>query len=83
MAPRRDGAGTVPAGATGAGYASFTFTVNDGTDDSASAYTLTIDIAPASTGFKIEHRALGQGEDWVFELASWYGAALDATGDLD
>ena len=37
-----------PAGATGAGYASFTFTVNDGTDDSASAYTLTIDIAPAA-----------------------------------
>ena len=36
-----------PAGATGAGYASFTFTVNDGTDDSASAYTLTIDIAQA------------------------------------
>ena len=41
-------------------------------------------------GIQIEHRALGQGEDWVFELASsepiphtWYGAALDATGDLD
>ena len=35
-----------PANATGAGYARFTFRVNDGTDDSASAYTLTIDIAP-------------------------------------
>ena len=37
-----------------------------------------------------EWRALGQGEDWVFELASsepipqtWFGAALDAEGDLD
>ena len=41
-------------------------------------------------GIQIEYRSLGQGEDWVFELASsepvphtWYGAALDATGDLD
>ena len=41
-------------------------------------------------GIQIEWRALGQGEDWVFELASsepiphmWYGAALDAQGDLD
>ena len=41
-------------------------------------------------GLQIEWRSLGQGEDWVFELASsepiphtWYGAALDATGDLD
>ena len=28
----------------GAGYASFTFKVNDGTDDSSSAYTMTIDV---------------------------------------
>ena len=37
-----------PAGAPGAGSARFTFTVHDGTDDSASAYTLTLDIAPAA-----------------------------------
>ena len=37
-----------PAGATGAGSARCTFTVNDGTDDRASAYTLTLDIAPAA-----------------------------------
>ena len=30
--------------AHGAPYATFTFTVNDGTDDSASAYTMTIDV---------------------------------------
>ena len=35
---------TPPANANGTGYASFTFKVNDGTDDSASAYTLTIDV---------------------------------------
>ena len=39
---------TPPANANGSGYASFTFKVNDGADDSASAYTLTIDVT-AST----------------------------------
>ena len=41
---------TPVAGASGTGYASFTFKVNDGTDDSVSAYTMTIDVAasPAS-----------------------------------
>ena len=28
-------------------YTTFTFTVNDGTDDSASAYTMTIDVTDA------------------------------------
>ena len=35
---------TPPANANGTGYASFTFRVNDGTDDSTSAYTMTIDV---------------------------------------
>ena len=35
---------TPPANANGSAYASFTFKVNDGTDDSASAYTLTLDV---------------------------------------
>ena len=35
---------TPPADANGTGYASFTFTVNDGTDDSTSAYTMTINV---------------------------------------
>ena len=34
-------------GASGAGYASFTFKVNDGKVDSAGAYTMTIDVADA------------------------------------
>ena len=37
---------TPAAGASGTPYASFTFKVNDGTDDSASAYTMTIDVTP-------------------------------------
>ena len=40
---------TPVAGASGTGYASFTFKVNDGTVDSASAYTMTIDVAASPT----------------------------------
>ena len=39
--------------ANGVGHASFTFTVNDGTEDSASSYTMTIDVTAvndAATG---------------------------------
>ena len=35
---------TPPADANGAGYASFTFRVSDGTDESALAYTITLDV---------------------------------------
>ena len=38
---------TPVAGASGTGYASFTFKVSDGTADSASAYTMTIDVTAA------------------------------------
>ena len=38
---------TPVAGAGGTGYASFTFKVSDGTADSASAYTMTIDVTAA------------------------------------
>ena len=45
---------TPPANANGTGYASFGFKVNDGTDDSAAAYTMTINVTAvndAATGF--------------------------------
>ena len=38
---------TPVAGATGDAYTTFTFKVNDGTDDSTSAYTMTIDVTDA------------------------------------
>ena len=41
---------TPASGASGTGYASFTFKVNDGTDDSATAYTMTIDIRNVACG---------------------------------
>ena len=39
---------------TGAPYASFTFTVSDGTDESAAAYTMTIDVTPSVETATIE-----------------------------
>ena len=41
---------TPASGASGTGYASFTFKVNAGTDDSATAYTMTIDIRNIACG---------------------------------
>ncbi len=41
---------TPASGASGTDYASFTFKVNDGTDDSATAYTMTIDIRNIACG---------------------------------
>ena len=38
---------TPPDGESGTGFASFTFKVSDGTDESADAYTMTIDVMPA------------------------------------
>ena len=57
---------TPVAGASGTGYASFTFKVNDGTDDSASAYTMTIDVAelPAITIAADRDKATGK-MDWI------------------
>ena len=44
-------------GASGAGYASFTFKVNDGTVDSASTYTMTIDVTATTTGITTGRRS--------------------------
>ena len=44
-------------GASGAGYASFTFKVNDGTVDSASTYTMTIDVTATTTGITTGQRS--------------------------
>ena len=57
---------TPVAGASGTGYASFTFKVNDGTDDSASAYTMTIDVTsdPAITIVADRDKATGK-VDWI------------------
>ena len=53
--------------AHGAPYTTFTFTVNDGTDDSASAYTMTIDVtdAPAPVCGMPDIAGAGRREIWT------------------
>ena len=65
---------TPVAGASGIGYASFTFKVNDGTDDSTSAYTMTIDVAvlPAITIAADRDKATGK-LDWIHYTLSREG----------
>ena len=57
---------TPVAGASGAPYTTFTFKVNDGTEDSANAYTMTIDVTaiPAITIAADRNKATGK-LDWV------------------
>ena len=54
-------------GATGDPYTTFTFKVNDGTDDSASAYTMTIDVtdAPAPVCAVPDIAGAGRREIWT------------------
>ena len=57
---------TPVAGATGASYASFDFKVNDGTDDSADAYTMTINVAVLPTITIAADRSTATGNmDWI------------------
>ena len=57
------------AGASGSPYTSFTFKVNDGTDDSVSAYTMTINVMIVSApGAPTALTATASGQAWI-ELA--------------
>ena len=47
-------------------------------------------MPPGQYGYEVEWWMLGQGRDWVIELAAsdpiphlWSGASVDAEGDLD
>ena len=56
-------------GASGDPYASFTFKVNDGTDDSVSAYTMTINVTIVTApGAPTALTATASGQAWI-ELA--------------
>ena len=59
----RDLTFTPVAGASGDPYTSFTFTVNDGTDDSAGAYTMTIDVTPTPDTAGALVSNFNQGDD--------------------
>ena len=66
-------------GATGAPYASFTFKVNDGRDDSASAYTMSITVNTAPTAAN-NTVAMAQNTAYAF-MAGDFGFADTDTGD--
>ena len=59
---------TPVAGASGTGYATFTFKVNDGTVDSASAYTMTIDVTDAPALACAAPDLAGRDRIWTGEL---------------
>ena len=63
---------TPVAGASGTGYATFTFKVNDGTDDSASAYTMTIDVTAAGTNTAptADHNTVTTAEDTAYTFTA-------------
>ena len=69
---------TPVAGANGDPYASFDFKVNDGTDDSADAYTMTIDVAVLPTITIAADRTTATGNmDWVRYTLSRQGDTAD------
>ena len=55
-------------GASGTGYANFTFKVNDGTVDSASAYTMTIDVTDAPALACAAPDLAGRNQIWTGEM---------------
>ena len=70
--------------ASGSPYATFTFRVNDGTHESASAYTMTVNVtpntAPDFADFKLERRVAENSEADV-NVGAVIPAATDADGD--
>ena len=71
---------TPPDGESGTGFASFTFKVNDGTADSASAYTMTIDVTDASIPANTLVSSVGQSSAGGSSLANKDHAQAFTTG---
>ena len=71
-----------PADANGTGYASFTFKVNDGTSDSASTYTMTINVTAVNDPATGAPTISGTAQVGQTLTASAYGIAdLDGLPD--
>ena len=76
---------TPPADANGEAFASFGFKVNDGEIDSASAYTMTIDVAPANDAPTASDKTVSTFEDtaYAFAAAEFGFSDADAGDTLD
>ena len=76
---------TPPANANGTGYASFTFKVSDGTDESAAAYTMTINVtavndAPTvATAIPDQPATVGTAFSYAFPDTTFTDADTGAT----
>ena len=73
-----------PANANGTAYASFTFKVNDGADDSATANTLTIDVTAVNDAPMASDRTVTTNEDtdYTFAAANFNFADTDSGATL-
>ena len=73
---------TPPANANGTGYASFTFKVSDGAAESASAYTMTVDVTAANDAPTGSDKTVTLAEDgsYTFKAAD-FGFTDTDTGD--
>ena len=72
---------TPVANASGTGYDSFQFTVNDGTADSASAYTMTIDVTAVNDPPTAADNTVTTNEDTTYTFADSDFGYSDAEGD--
>ena len=75
---------TPAANGNGTGYASFTFKVNDGTDDSAASYTMTVNVTamndpPTSAGGTV---TIDEDTAHAFDAAEFYFDDVDAGDTL-
>ena len=59
-----------PANANGSAFAAFAFTVNDGTDDSASVYTMVIDVTAVNDAPTASDKTVTTNEDTVYTFAA-------------
>ena len=72
---------TPAADENGAGYASFTFKVSDGTEESAATYTMTIDVTAVNDAPEGADRTVTTDEDTAYTFAAEDFGFTDGDGD--
>ena len=73
---------TPAADENGAGYASFTFKVSDGTEESAATYTMTIDVTAVNDAPEGADRTVTTDEDTAYTFAAEDFGFTDGDGDV-
>ena len=73
---------TPAADENGAGYASFTFKVSDGTEESTATYTMTIDVTAVNDAPEGADRTVTTDEDTAYTFAAGDFGFTDGDGDV-